>query len=141
MSVIWICRFLILGNISPFPVRFSPHYGTEFRIELVDATTDKAIGWTLLPTQSLLMLQRDLIVAQNGLAFQSLLKRPEPFRRKQRLVLELRTGMKNGFSAEFFSPGKLDSSSEATSQPGQCIVRDITNSKDHCGLSLTPIAT
>ncbi len=81
-----------------------PHYGTEFRVELVDATTDKSLGMTLLTTQCVLQYQRDLLVSQQGISFLSLFNGPTSFKNPIPLTLELRSGMKTGYGAEFFAP-------------------------------------
>ena len=81
---------------------FSPNYGTEYRLEIVDATTDNTVGTALLTTQGLLQEQRDLVVAQGGTPLLRILDGPVCFRGKRRLKLELRSGVRNGFSADFY---------------------------------------
>lgn len=82
-----------------------PHYGTEFRIELIDASTDKPVGTGLITTQGMLQQQRDFLIEEKRVAFLSFL-RPTPFTDMRRIAIELRAGLKSGFSSDFFSPGK-----------------------------------
>jgi len=102
----------------------SPHYGTEFRIEVVDAATDKALGIVLLTVQALLQGQRDSVVQQRGIALMSFLHAPGKFEGKKHLVYELRTGFKAGFSSEFYSTTKARSEKEGEPRPGMFYVVD-----------------
>lgn len=85
---------------------FSPHYGSDFRIELVDATTDNTIGTTIVPAQSLLQRQRDFVIETEGASFLRYIQKPLVFKGKIRLELELRHDMKNSSAMDFFSPHK-----------------------------------
>lgn len=84
----------------------------EYKIEVLDATTDKPVGNALLMTQALLQQQRDELVAQKGVsafvppAGQS--AKPQ----KRRVLLELRTGLKSGFSSDYFVSPKLSTKAE-----------------------------
>jgi hypothetical protein len=73
-----------------------PHYGSEFRLELVDAADDHTIGFFLFTVQTLLQEQRDDSVCQNWLPL------PVTSFRKRRIVRELRKFTKNGSASEFF---------------------------------------
>lgn len=105
-------------------VRFRPHYGVEFRVEVVDSATDEPVGATVLTTQSLLQEQRDFVVEQQGFPF--VLRGPLKFEGTRPLVLELRTGVKTGFSSEFFasSSGQPDSQS----RQGKLVALPLRNS-------------
>jgi hypothetical protein len=99
-----------------------PHYGMEYKLEVVDANTDKSIGSCLLSAQGLLQWQRDDIFASIDRTLLSLFhlrKHPEP----RRLKLELRTGVKNGFGLNFYisSMSSEDPSKEKESsqRPGE----------------------
>lgn len=105
-----------------------PHYGAEFRIEVVDASTEKPVGTSLVTTQSLLQRQRDAFVAKHGIPFVSVIKGP-PGLSPQRLVLELRIGMKSGYSSDFFAPSMGKSTSDKAG-PGTFIARNAF-SRDH----------
>ena len=83
----------------------SSHYGTEFKIEVVDGSTDQAIGSKLLTTQGLLQWQRDNV----GwcLSLNSVMNE-EPVRLERRTVcFELRTNVKTGFGLDFYNTGKV----------------------------------
>ena len=85
---------------------YRPHYGTEFRIELIDATTEKPVGTGLITTQGMLQQQRDYLVEEKRVPFLSFV-RPIRFEGTRRLMLELRAGFKSGFStAEYYTSGK-----------------------------------
>ena len=84
-----------------------PDYAMEYRLELVDASSEKPIGSTLLTAQSLLQLQRDEMIAEKGLfAFVRGLRHPERFTKQRRLALELRAGLKSGFGSDYYIPAK-----------------------------------
>ena len=97
------------------------HYGMEYKLEVVDANTDKPIGSCLLSAQGLLQLQRDEIIAKKDKLLLSLFhlrKYSEPCRIK----LELRTGVKDGFGLNFYNSSKaIDGSNKGkeTSRPGE----------------------
>jgi hypothetical protein len=95
-----------------------PHYGTEFRIELVDATTDRTIGTGLITTQGLLQQQRDYLIEDQRVPFITFL-RPIRFTDVRRLVIELRAGVKSGFSFDFYAQPK-GTSSDGEAKPGRC---------------------
>lgn len=78
-----------------------PHYGTEFKIEVIDANVDKVIGSSFITTQGLLQRQRDFLIEEKGSPFSSFLY-PKPCREPLDLVLELRTEMDK--SLDYFSP-------------------------------------
>jgi hypothetical protein len=98
----------------------------------VDATTDRPIGMTVLTTHSLLQQQRDSMIEQGGMSFASIFRPPVAFTQKQRLVLELRIGLK---SDNFFAPSKLQSATEK-SRPGK---RDIMHMVSVKLMLLTPL--
>lgn len=70
----------------------SHHYGTEFRIEIVNAETDRAVGSALVSTQILLQKQRDHNVEHHGLGLMSIHKGPPSFKGMLRWKIEIRTG-------------------------------------------------
>ena len=84
-----------------------PDYAMEYRIELVDASSEKSVGSTLLTAQSLLQLQRDELIAEKGVAaFIRGLRNPERYAKQRHLALELRTGVKTGFGSDYFIPAQ-----------------------------------
>jgi hypothetical protein len=95
-----------------------PHYGTEFRIELIDATTDRPMGKGLLTTQGLLQQQRDYLIEEKRAPFLSFL-RPIKFTDLRHLTIEFRGGLKNGFSTDFFSTSKKSSTTDEELRPGR----------------------
>ena len=89
-----VCFLLVLSiDCSTFP--FRSNYGVEYRIELVDASSDKPIGMSVVTTQGLLQQQRDAMVATDGFAVINPFQRPSCCTEKRRWRLELRTGIKN----------------------------------------------
>lgn len=89
----------------------SLHYGTEFKIEVIDASTDLCIGSKLLTTQGLLQWQRDNIGW--GLSFSSLLNE-EPLQLKRRPArFELRDNVKTGFGLDFYNASKISETERA----------------------------
>lgn len=78
-----------------------PHYGAEYRIDVVDAYTDNSIGMAVLTAQGLLQHHRDKRVAADGFSVMNPFQRPSPCTEKRRCRLELRTGIKNG---DYFAP-------------------------------------
>ncbi len=99
-----------------------PHYGMEYKLEVVDANTDKPIGSCLLSAQGVLQWQRDDIFASTDrtlLSFFHLRKNSE----LRRVKLELRTGVKNGFGLNFYnssiSAGDPNKGKEYPQRPGE----------------------
>jgi hypothetical protein len=84
----------------------SPHYGSGFRIELVDAATDKTFGTGILTTQSLLQEQRDFLIEERGVSFLGYLREAANFTTRRRIQLGLRLDMKTATSSQYFSPSK-----------------------------------
>jgi len=82
-----------------------PHYGMEYKLEVIDANTDRPIGSCLLSAQGLLQWQRDELLAKKErllLSFLHLKRYSEP----RRIKLELRTGVKDGFGLNFYNSAK-----------------------------------
>lgn len=103
-----------------FPLFRRTHYGTEFRIELVDASTERVMGTCLITTQGLLQSQRDYLVEEMRVPLLSFL-RPFRFVEMRRVILELRAGFKSGFSStDYFASSKRGCLSDAEIQPGMC---------------------
>lgn len=81
-----------------------PDYGMEFRIDLIDAISDKPIGSTLLSAQAILQRQRDFFMRQDTIDRKRLLDwRRSIDNGNDDFWLELRTGSKRGFGLEFFN--------------------------------------
>ena len=96
-----------------------PHFGTEFKIDLIDANNDTPIGTTLLTVQNLLHQQRDYFIHQNGVSLMQSLKGPLRFEGTQNLKLLLRGGVKSGFGNDFYVSPSADSSTKGGSfHPG-----------------------
>jgi hypothetical protein len=87
-------------------------YGREFRLDVVDANTDKPVGTTVLTTQGMLQNQRDLVIQQEGVSLLQLFRGPVQCKGERIMKLELRTGVKNGFGATFFDAPKIDSENQ-----------------------------
>ena len=99
---------LVCGPLMTFSHshHFSPDYGSEFRIELVDAATDKTIGTSIVTTQSLLQRQRDFLIEKQGVSLVQFIQKPIVFKGNIRMELELRHDMKSASTMDFFSPRK-----------------------------------
>ena len=82
----------------------------EYRIDVIDAATDKAIGTGLITAQGLLQQQRDYLVEEKRIPFLSFLLKPILFTEMRRIVIELRAALKNGYSNDFYTPVKSRSS-------------------------------
>ena len=119
---VWTASLLLTPAVPRLLIQ-SPHYGTEFRIEVVDASTDKSVGMFLLTAQALLQEQRDLVVQHSGVSLLSFLYAPGKHEGKRRLICELRTGFKAGFGSEFFSASKTQAAKDSAPRPGMYIVR------------------
>jgi hypothetical protein len=94
-----------------------------FRIDIIDATTDKAIGSSIVTTQAILQLQRDFLIEEKQMPFLYFLRQgPLKFDKVRRTVLELRTGLNEN---DFFNPSKLQQISasptpqDSKSRPGK----------------------
>jgi hypothetical protein len=74
----------------------------EFRLEVIDASTDLPVGTTLLSTHGILQDQRDMLVAEHGVSLFQFIQGPIRFEGKRTISLALRTGVKSGFSPDFF---------------------------------------
>ena len=94
----------------------SPHYGTEYRIEVIDANTDQVVGTALFPAQSLLQWQRDEMSTSTSLPLRSKLDIREQREMHKKRIIELRQGVKSGFGLDYFNTAKKkDDSSKADS--------------------------
>jgi hypothetical protein len=90
-----------------------PNYGTEFKIEVVDANNDTPVGCTLLSTQMMLLWHYDkFLSAENEektdvLFFLKRLVDSRTFKLDfTKCRLELRSGVKTGFGLDFYTPSK-----------------------------------
>mmetsp|Transcript_21844 Transcript_21844/g.47472 ORF Transcript_21844/g.47472 Transcript_21844/m.47472 type:complete len:2018 (+) Transcript_21844:77-6130(+) len=99
-----------------------PHYGMEYKLEVIDGSTEKPIGSCLLSAQGLLQWQRDDMLAKKDrllLSFFHLKTYSEP----RKVKLQLRTGVKDGFGLNFYNSSKVaggPSKGKETSQhPGE----------------------
>lgn len=98
---------------------YRKHYGTVFRIEVVDAASDKPIGTSVITTQGVLQQQRDYLIEEKGMPYlYFLMHGPLKFDKLRRAVVELRTGLNE---SDFFSPAKLQqtTTTEVKSRPGK----------------------
>jgi hypothetical protein len=82
----------------------SPHYGCAYRIDLVDALTDKPIGSSFLTTQSILQLQRDSDFGGGLFQFLNFFGVNQRTPPKIPLRIDLRHDMKDATTLEYFSP-------------------------------------
>ncbi len=93
-----------------------PHYGMEYKVEVVDANTDRPVGSCLLSAQGLLQLQRDDLLSSMDRLLLSFFPGFRDYSESRRLRLELRKGVKDGFGLNFYNSAKLtEGSNEATS--------------------------
>lgn len=90
-----------------------PNYGTEYKIEVIDANNDSPVGCALLSTQMMLLWHYDKFLStenedKNDLLY--FLKRLVDARSFKveftKCRLELRAGVKTGFGLDFYSPLK-----------------------------------
>ena len=77
----------------------------EFRLDVIEASTDKVMGTTVITTQGLLQEQRDILINKDGVSLLQFLKSPLTWTGMRKLKLELRAGIKQGGS-DFFSAPK-----------------------------------
>ena len=86
------------------------NYGTEYRLEIVDADTDTAVGTCLLPAQTLLQWQRDDTSTSSGRSLASIFDIRKQTGMRKKTFMELRTGIKSGFGLDFFNASKRERS-------------------------------
>ena len=101
-----------------------PHYASEFRIELVDATDDQPIGFFLLTAQMLLQEQRDDAIKQFGMPI------PQISFKKRKVIRELRKFVKSGDAKEYFTMEGAKTSAEIVGMLEFQVVLD----EDHSAL-------
>ena len=78
-----------------------PHYGAEYKLEVVDANTDSPVGTALLSAQGLLQSQRDgMLSGGPGRLLLGLLRPSSDLRR---VKIELRTGVRTGFGLDYYA--------------------------------------
>lgn len=94
-----------------------PHYSIEYKLEVVDANTDKPIGSCLLSAQGLLQSQRDeLFIKKDPLTLFRYFRNPE----LRRVKVELRTHVKDGFGLNFYSASKVaEAGGKGSIRPGE----------------------
>ena len=80
-----------------------PHYGAEYKLEVVDANTDSPVGTALLSAQGLLQGQRDRMLSGGpGRLLLGLLGIGSPSDLR-RVKIELRTGVRTGFGLDYLA--------------------------------------
>ena len=79
-----------------------PHYGVDFSLELVDESTDMVVGASIIPANSILQAQRDLVASASIVPFIWAFNGPVTFNKARRVVVELRN-TKTQHAASFFS--------------------------------------
>jgi hypothetical protein len=108
---------ILLCSLLTFLLCSRKHYGTVFRIDVIDATTDKAIGSSIVTTQGILQRQRDFLIEEKQMPFlYFLMQGPLQFDKVRRLVLELRTGLNEN---EFFNQSKQQQQQTSVSTTSQ----------------------
>lgn len=107
-----------MSCLSHAPLLLRPHYGAEFRVELVDASTNDPLGAGVITTQSLLLRQRDAFVEKHGLPILFPFRRP-PSYDAQPILLELLAGVKSG--ADYFSVTKATSNATGNKAKGESL--------------------
>ena len=97
-----------MPKFGSLPMKFYvDDYSKEFRLDVVDASTDQIIGSTVFTTQEMLQNQRDSIIKREGVSLLQAFEGPFQYRGSQILKLELRTGISSGFGSAFFTPPKI----------------------------------
>lgn len=92
----------------------------EFRLEVIDASTDMTVGTSLITTHGLLQDQRDHSVSEGGTPLLQALNGPICYKSKRNIRLELRTGVKSGYSSDFFVSSKASTAGTGgKQQPGK----------------------
>jgi hypothetical protein len=87
-----------------------PNYGTEYKIEVVDANNECPVGCALLSTQMMLLWQYDKFLStaddENNKTMQLLRRLADARKFKVDYIkcrLELRTGVRTGFGLDFYN--------------------------------------
>ena len=88
-----------------------PHYGMEYKVEVVDANTDRPVGSCLLSAQGILQWQRDDLLSSVDRLFLSFFHFRD-YSEPRRLRLELRKGVKDGFGLNFYNSARVTESNE-----------------------------
>jgi C2 domain len=91
---------------SPEMVFDVPHYGMEYRIDVIDASNNTTLGTIIYTAQSLLQLERDRCIQRLGaFAYFPWIKW---YTKSNPLLMKdiLRTGFKEGFGSNYFVPYK-----------------------------------
>lgn len=86
-----------------FRCLYRPHYGAEYRIELINAANDECIGACVLPTQALLQQQRDYLIEERGLSFFAFVRENARFDERLPRRIRFRAGMENADSRSYFA--------------------------------------
>ena len=122
---------------SPEMVFDLPHYGMEYRVDVVDAYSNKAVGTMLVTAQSLLQLQRDRCIVEDSIdAFLPRIHK-DGTAKPMLLKMELRTGFKDGFGSDYFVPTRARNSKRNAAKPGSIsgwITVDVCIDEDRDGL-------
>uniref|UniRef100_A0A7S4W2P0 C2 domain-containing protein n=1 Tax=Ditylum brightwellii TaxID=49249 RepID=A0A7S4W2P0_9STRA len=79
------------------------HYGLEYRVEVIDANTDRPVGISLITAQGVLQWQRDQTSVEQGITLSSIMHPHKEKVKRRRMALELRTGVKDGFGLNFYN--------------------------------------
>lgn len=85
--------------------QYSAHYGVEYRLDVIDASTDAVRGTFVFTTQGILQEQRDILIAKQQGMHVSLVQclfGPLKYTQKRRLKVELRAGVQS--NRDFFAP-------------------------------------
>jgi hypothetical protein len=90
-----MCRYSLLASncTSASDLLFLPnrnHYGEEFRLELVDASTDVLVGISSMTAHSLILDQKDELGLREGYSLFQALRGPVIWKGKRTIKLLLR---------------------------------------------------
>lgn len=111
-----------MPKFGSIPMKFYvDDYSREFRLDVVDASTDRIVGTNVFSTQEMLQNQRDMIIQKDGVNLFQAFEGPLEYRGTQRLKLELRTGINNGFGSAFFVPPKRKTENTSDSSGKNCM--------------------
>lgn len=89
-----------ITRFSHIQANVRPHYGAVFTVELIDATTDRVLGITVLTAQGVLQRQRDSWVKEHGPFSVELFRGLPRLPRKLQLKTDFRSGLN---TAKYYS--------------------------------------
>ena len=92
----------------------------EYRVDVIDAKTERSIGSTMLTAQGLLEWQREVHIRDAGLAAFTPGMRHAPSSSFRSMQVELRSGLKAGFGIHYFRDSKPTKGERPGELPMMC---------------------